>query len=343
MSRPLLWCFAAIGTIAGLVTWMVRDIAPHNDPFRDSYFYWRMAEGQKGWAPFGYRILAPAFVRALPTGTDVGFVLLTALSVALLASVTHVWLSRHVGPTRALAGVAIVCANVAVLGQLQVPYGSDATMLALVAVGALLADREQWLGFAIAAVAAVLTREAAVVLALVPLAAFARERDRRALVAGVATVLAYLTVQNWISVHPAPLQRPSEVLAFVTQLHGSILGAALLAVGTSFGAAWFLLPAGWSRMSSVSRSWVLVAGATVPMLFIATGWGRLLAPAFVVVAMAAVLSPVRTWGLYCVAGLTALAALCDNVPVAVSALAVGIGVVVAARGLGRHANASYRT
>jgi MFS family permease len=315
-----------------VASWLVHTRSGVKDPFFDAYYYWRMAQGQRTWAPFGYRILAPGVVRAMPLGTDVGFVVVTAVAIAVLAGVSYAWLSRHVPPVRAVAGVAILCSSTAVLGSLRVPYGTDVTMLALIAICAWAADQDRWLAFTLAAVAAVLTREAAVVLTLVPLAAFVRERDRRALVAVVAPALGLLAVQDLVQVYPRPLQQPSEVFGYLSRHYGGISSAVVVAVAMSFGAAWLLVPMAWSRLDATSKSWALVAVGSIPLLLIATAWGRLMAPGFVLVAIAAVRAPVRTWGLYGVAFLIAVTSFApDNLPLAASTLVLGVGVVLVAR------------
>ena len=299
--RSTIWLTALFGAGAA-VAWALHDPADVTGP-NDPSYYWRMAEGNKVSAPFGYRIVVPSLVRALPVDHHVGFVLVTAASVTVLAAATWLWLRRHVDASRAVAGVALVLASGPIAIQLQCPYLSDATMMALIAVAVLLADREQWRLFAVVAIATVLARDAAVIVALVPLAAWVQSRNRSALLAAAAAVATCVVARALIPVIPRPFQPPRDVLAWRAASDGGLTRAAIGTALGSFGAAWLFVPLSWKRIDSRTKRWALVAVASVPVLFIASDWTRLLAPAFPLIAMAAVRSSVATKGLFVIASL----------------------------------------
>src|SRR5262249_27520490 len=133
------------------------------------------------------------------------------------------------------------------------------------------------------------------------------------------------------------LQRPSEILPYEAVVYGSLLNAVLVAVATSFGAAWLLVGITWQRIDARTKLWGLVALATLPTLLIASDWPRLVAPAFVVVAMSAAKSEVSVWGLWGVAGTLALSAVWpDRVTWAVATFVLGAAAVVASRRKSTH-------
>src|SRR4029079_12716695 len=189
--KGVLCCSAAVGVVGAVAAWMKHQAAFVHDPRVDPFYYWGMANGSTVLAPFGYRILVPGLVRALPFENHVGFVILTGVALAVLVGALYTWLERHTTPSRAAAGTALVVSSVA-WTQFQVPYRNDVAMLGFLALCALAADRDRWGWFTIAAVGAVLTRDSAVIVALLPLAAFAHQRERRALAGAVVTVLAFL-------------------------------------------------------------------------------------------------------------------------------------------------------
>jgi hypothetical protein len=287
-----------------VVAWSLHDPREVVGPY-DPAYYWRMANGQVVSAPFGYRILVPSFVRALPLDHHVGFVFVTAVSMTVLCVAVWVWLHGYVSSLRAAAGAAIVLASGPVWWQFHSPYRTDAAMMALLALAALFSDERRWVAFAIVAVMAVAARDVAVIIAIVPLLAWRAERDHRALWALGAIVTTFLLVRGFVPVIPRPLQRPGDILHFRAAQDGGLIIAVFLAIAGSFGAAWFLVPAAWKRLDTNTKHWALVGAAAIPTLLIASDWSRLLAPAFPLICMSAVRSRVSTSALFVVAALTA--------------------------------------
>jgi hypothetical protein len=290
-----------------------REVVGPNDPA----FYWRMANGERVSAPFGYRILVPYLVRLLPVGHHFGFALVTAVSLTVLGVTVWVWLRRYVSGVRATAGAALVLASGPVWWQLHSPYRTDGAMMALLALAVLFSEERRWLAFAVVGVAAVVARDVSVIIAIVPLLAWRSERDNRALWATGAVVVAFLAVRGLVPVIPRALQHPADIVAFRAAQDGGLLTAIFIALAGSFGAAWFLIPGAWKRLDANTKRWAFVAAAAVPTLLIASDWSRLLAPAFPLACMAAVRSRVRTGALFVVAGLTMYPSL---VPQSVSLL-----------------------
>ena len=103
----------------------------------------------------------------------------------------------------------------------------------------------------------------------------------------------------------------------------------LVAIGSSFGAAWAFVVSGWSFMDSMSRRWALVAAASVPTLLIASDWSRLLAPAFLIVAMGAAVSRLNPAVVFGVAVLLAITNVAPfSLALAVGALIGGLALVL---------------
>jgi hypothetical protein len=322
---------AAVGVAGTLVTAVVHDAAAVRNPDIDPFYYWGMANGHTVLAPFGYRVLVPGLVRALPLDHDAGFVLLTGVALAVLVGALFTWLERHTTPARAVAGTALVVGSVG-WTQFQAPYRNDMAMLALLALAAVAADRDRWGWFTVAAIGAVLARDSGVIVALVPLAGFVLTRDRRALTAAFTTAAVFLLVRGLVPVVPRPLQLPSEILPFRAAMDGGLAASFLLAAGASFGAAWILVPLAWRRIDVRSRRWALPAVASMLTLLVGSDWARLLAPAALVVAIAVVRAPVRTWGLWTVTGSVALASYqANNVAWVLATLCLGVAATVASR------------
>jgi hypothetical protein len=235
-------CFVFIASLG--LAWTLHNPSQVHGP-DDPSFYWRLAEGKTVAAPFGYRILIPWTVRVLPLDHHFSFVLVTALSVAVLAAALWCWGRRYASAGRVAAALAIILASGPVWIQLKSPYRNDVEMMALLAVAALCSDRRRWYTFSIIAVAAVATRDVAVIVAMVPLLSWRKERNSRALLAFLLTVTAFLAVRGLLPVIPRPLQHPSDILSWRASEDGGLLAALVFAFSTSFGAAWFLVPVSW--------------------------------------------------------------------------------------------------
>ncbi len=288
--------FAALG-----VSWWLHDPA---DVLRhDPYYYWRMAEGHVELAPFGYRILVPSIVRVLPMGHHLGFVVCTAAAITVAAVALWLWLRRHTVASRAAAGVAIFLASGPVWFQLRSPYRSDAAMMAFLACCALFADRNRWIAFAIAGMTAVLARDAAAIVVVVPVLAWWQRRDRAPLYAAASIVVAVIAVRGFVPVIPRAPQDPGDILAFRSEHDGGLWRSVLIAVCSSFGPFLMLIPQAWRHLDANSKRFAAVAVAALPSLLIASDWSRLLAPLFPIVCIAAVRSRVRTEALYAVAAM----------------------------------------
>ena len=321
------------------ITWFLHDAAEVHGP-NDPAYYWRMANGHVALAPLGYRILVPSVVRVLPLDHHVGFVIVTGVSLGIAAGGLGAWLERRTCRSRVMCGVALVAASGPVWWVLRSPYRPDSAMLALFAVAALLSDDRRWLMFACVAALAVAARDVSVIMGVVPLLSWWRERDARALVAFAVTVGSFVAVRGLVPVVARGFQHPAVIFAFRAREDGSIAMAVVLAICISFGAAWLFVPLAWRRLDEMARLWGVVALASVPTLLIAGDWSRLLAPAFLLVAAAAVASNRETIRIAVVAGLLLVSSYVSSP--GVTLVTTAIGVVVVLTGGGRSSTSAVR-
>jgi hypothetical protein len=187
-------------------------------PAYDAYAYVAMAEQPRYFtvAPWGYRILTPVLVWALPVGVVDGFALVTFAGLLVSAVLLQAFLARL---GHSLPATAIAAAAFAFLGPtaevIEYPFLVEPVTLALeVAFLLALAGRGTTGLLALLAVLGALSKE--LHLMLVPLVFFARvERDgargalRKTAIVGAAAIAATVLLRTWVPLSDAPtLGRP---------------------------------------------------------------------------------------------------------------------------------------
>jgi hypothetical protein len=190
-------------------------------PGFDAHVYMAMADAPRVFTlpPWGWRVLTPSLVNALPLATSRGFAWTTFLFLTLSGGLLFLLLRRlGGGPQAALLGVAAFAFAPPLAAAVAYPFLAEPVTLFLVL--ALLLAVESGCGagpLALLATLASLSKELAILL--LPVIFFAR-RDRDGETRALATTLAaavpallasYLLRHVWAPARPAPLAADAEV------------------------------------------------------------------------------------------------------------------------------------
>jgi hypothetical protein len=302
---------AGVG-VAGVAALLVlqADASHTHDEIR----YLAMAEDRMVEAPFGYRVLVPRIVALLPWSHDVGFRLITVLSLGATAVIVHRWISMHVRSDRAVIATALLAVSGPMVFVTTNPYLTDGPAWLVIAATLLLADAGRSATAGAVNACGVLVRESVVAALVVPAVRLARTRCWRDLTLLLAPAVAVLVVTRatpilWGEAVPGSGVMPfGEVLSQQAEWYGSVGGAAVIAIAYSWGAAMLASPA-WIRSALPDvRTPVAVYGACcLAPLLIAVDWTRLLGHLFPLVCLAAARSHVPNGRLWTVIGLQAVA------------------------------------
>ncbi|HET7293269.1 MAG TPA: hypothetical protein VFM88_12650 [Vicinamibacteria bacterium] len=191
-------------------------------PGFDAHVYMAMADAPSVFTlpPWGWRLLGPALVHALPLPSARGFSWVTHAFLTASGGLLFLFLRRlGSGPQAALLGVAAFAFAQPVEASVAYPFLAEP--LTLVCVLALLWAVEAGCGagpLALAATAGALSKE--IVILLLPVIFFAR-RDRDGTPRALATTLAaaapaalatFLVRYVWASARPAPLAADQEAV-----------------------------------------------------------------------------------------------------------------------------------
>lgn len=246
-------------------------------PGFDAHVYMAMADAPRFFTlpPWGWRILTPAIVHALPLPTDRGFAIVTHAGLALAGGLLYLFLRRlGCGGKASLLGVAAFAFLRPVEEAVEYPFLTEPVTLVLVLL--LLLGTEAGLGAGplglIAAIAA-LSKETT--LLLLPVIFFAR-RDRdgdgrafvTALLAALPAGLATLALRHWAPATAAPLAAGAD--AFWLALWRLIEGfrdwapLALLSGLLPLAVLGALRP--WGRLLLRRYGWALLVSWGLPFL-----------------------------------------------------------------------------
>ena len=221
MTRRALLLVLVATAALGAQWWLSREFRQGWDrdllPAYDAYAYVAMAESPRFFtvAPWGYRVLTPAIVHALPTDVVTGLVALTFAGMWSAMVLLGVFL-RRLGHdwTATTAAVFVFAFLPPAVEVVQYPYLIEPVTIALeVAFLACLAGRGTTGVLALIAVLGALSKELQILL--VPLVFFAR-RDadgtraalRKMLLVGLAALAATVLVRTWTPLPALALGRP---------------------------------------------------------------------------------------------------------------------------------------
>ncbi len=226
--------------------------------------------------PWGYRILTPWIVHALPWGAARSFVLVTHVLLVLAGGLLFLFLRRlGCGPLASLLGVAALGFTRPLEESVAYPFLTEP--LTLVLLIALLLGVEAGLGagpLAVVATLGALSKE--ITLLFLPVIFFAR-RDRdgtaRALVTAVLTALpaglATLALRRWAAAAPAPpLASGSDSfwLAGWRLIEGFPEWLPIALLGGTTVVALFGMLRTWGRLLWRRYAWALGIAWTLPFL-----------------------------------------------------------------------------
>jgi hypothetical protein len=274
----------------------------HQATTGDGGFYVRMARDPGTFVdpPWGYRILMPWLVAALPGSTELGFAAVTVVTVSAAAALLFALVRRTLGATPAWWSVAFFLVSGATAGALGNPYLVDPLAFLFVIAGFLLAFTRHWIWLALLLAVGVLAKETVLfvvgVALLVGLWTVPRARLWQLAAVIAAPVAVYLLLHKtplvfshrWEHSYLGEVRR---IIPYERRQVG-LVRAPVQAVLYSFGPLWVALVAGYKHLE---RRWRL---STLPWLALvlsglAVGedWPRLLGYAFPVVIAAAVSLP----------------------------------------------------
>jgi hypothetical protein len=225
--------------------------------------------------PWGWRVLTPAVVHALPLDAAQGFALVTHAGLTLAGGLLYLFLRRlGCGSVASLVAVAAFAFSRPVGESVLYPFLAEP--LTLVLLIALFLGVEAGLGagpLALLATAAALSKE--ITLLFLPAVYFARrdrDGDARALVTTVATALpavaATLALRRWAPAHPAPLGAGEDAYWLAAWRLVENLPA-WLPIALLSGASLLALPAllrPWGRLLLRRYAWALAVAWTLPFL-----------------------------------------------------------------------------
>lgn len=195
------------------------------------------------------RLLGPLLVRAMPVDAEVGFFILTTLSLAVTAALT--WLAARDltrSEPRALLAIPLLLGTWVVAPNLREFGLVDPLAWAFVAGVWLATVRRQWWLAAVVAAVGVVAKEV-VVLAAVAAAAAAFDRRRPWLAVGVAAP-AVLVVVGLTLLFPGSGTDAGAYLGDWVRkgLFSNGVGRAVFLLFASYGALWLLLPKAWPSL-----------------------------------------------------------------------------------------------
>lgn len=205
------------------------------------------------------RILGPLIVRALPVDAQMGFLILTVVSLAVTGLLT--WLAaRHLvkDEARAMLAIPFFFGTWVVAPNLREYALVDPLAWAFVAGTWLATLRRAWVAAAAIATVGVLAKEV-VLLAGVAAAASAwtPRRPWRAVAVAAAPTLAVIALT--IVFPGSGTDAQAYLFGWVRDgLFSNGVGRAIFLTFASYGALWLLAPAGWRLLSSPLRGAVAV-------------------------------------------------------------------------------------
>jgi hypothetical protein len=299
-TRPLVVFVAVATLLAGLLPALADQ---HQATTGDGRFYVRMAEHPGTFADptLGYRIMMPWLVSVLPGSTELGFEIVTVLSLALTAAMLFALLRRTQGDEAAWWGVVFFLVSGTVVRAIRDPYLVDALAFAFLIGAFTLAFARRWLSLAVALAGGVLAKET-VLFVLPPSLLLGLRRGPRARLWRLAVVVAapisvYLLIHRTSLVfskrgHHSYLADIPHVIPYEREKVG-LVRAPIQAVLYSFGPLWLAVAAGYRHLESRWRAtFPYLPLAVVGSLAVAGDWPRLLGYAFPIVIAAAAALPI---------------------------------------------------
>ncbi|HUG53472.1 MAG TPA: hypothetical protein VMR21_07720 [Vicinamibacteria bacterium] len=223
----MLLLLLAVVVAAGAVSWQqARQRDPHvrygrfQLPGFDAYVYVAMAERPEVFtvSPWGYRVLPPALVHALPFRNVVrGHRLVSFLAMALAGGALFAFLRRRGhAPWAALAGVALLGLTPPAARAVETPFlGEPVGLLLAIALLVAIEAGAGWGVLALLAVLEVLAKDGAIVLALLPAVVLSprrsgRERAVAATVFAVPALLLTPLLRAWWTPHIPAVKAPVD-------------------------------------------------------------------------------------------------------------------------------------
>jgi hypothetical protein len=219
----------AVALTAGAVAWQqARQRDPHVTygrfqlPGFDAYVYVAMAERPQVFtvSPWGYRLLPPSIVHALPFRNVVrGFRLVSFLAIALAGGLLYMFLRfRGHAAWAAVLGVALFGLTPPMARAVETPFlGEPVGILLAIALLVAIESGAGWGTLALLAVLEVLAKDGALVLALVPAVVIGRwpAGRRPALAAALALALPALALtpllRAWWTPHIPSIRAPLDL------------------------------------------------------------------------------------------------------------------------------------
>jgi hypothetical protein len=298
-AKPLL-VFAAVAALLAAVLPTLAD--RHQAITGDGGLYVRMSEhpGRLADPTLGFRIMMPWLVSVLPGSTELGFEIVTVLSLAITAAVLFTLLRQTLGDEAACWGVVFFLVSGAVVRALRDPYLVDALAFAFVIGAFTLAFARCWLWLALVLAAGVLAKET-LLFVLVPavllgLRGRPNARVWQLVVVVAAPISVYLLLHRTSLIFSEPgnhsyLADIPHVIPYEREKVG-LVRAPIQAVLYSFGPLWLVVAVGYRRLEARWRvAFPYLPVAVVGSLAVAGDWPRLLGYAFPIVIAAAVAMP----------------------------------------------------
>jgi hypothetical protein len=274
----------------------------HQATTGDGGFYVRMARDPGLFVdpPWGYRILTPWLAAAVPGSTQLGFDVVTVVSLALTAALLFALLRRTSGEDVAWWGVVFFLVSGAVAGGLSNPYLVDPLAFVFVIGGFTLAFARRWLWLALVLAVGVLAKETTLFVIAVGLVLGLRLLPRARLwqlaVVLAAPIAVYLLLhrtslvfsEHWEHSYLGEVRR---VIPYEREKVG-LVRAPIQALLYSFGPLWVGLALGFRHLE---RRWRVAFPYLVLVLSgLAVGedWPRLLGYGFPIVIAGAAAIPI---------------------------------------------------
>jgi hypothetical protein len=299
VTKPLL-VFVASAALLGAV--LPALVVRHQATTGDGGFYVRMARDPGAFVdpPWGFRILMPWLVSALPGSTELGFEVVTVLSLALAAAVLFALLRRTLGEQAAWWGVGFFLVSGAAAGTLRNPYLVDPLAFVFVIAGFTLAFSRRWLWLALVLAAGVLAKETVLFVVVVGLLVGLRCRPRAPLWQLAAVIAAPLFV--YLLLHRTSLvfseRREHSYLGEIRRVipyereKVGLVRAPIQAVLYSFGPLWVAAVLGFRHLEERWRASSPYLVLVLSGLAVGEDWPRLLGYAFPIVIAAAAAIPI---------------------------------------------------
>jgi hypothetical protein len=215
------------------------------------------------------RLLGPLIVRAMPLDAEVGFFVLTTVSLALTSLLTYAAAHALVGGTRALLAVPLLFGTWVVAPNLREFGLVDPVAWAFVAgVWLAMVRKRWWIAASIAAIGVV--AKEVVVLAAVAAAAAAFTPGKPWRPAAVAAP-AVLVAIGLTALFPGS---GSDGIAYIVKwtrdgLFSNGIARAVFLLFASYGALWLVLPRAWARLPAhLQRAAVVFLLAALALPFV---------------------------------------------------------------------------